>query len=225
MALRHFFALEMAALLAWNSTPTGPAVLGVVMGANRVNLNTIGVTAGTTVYDGDHFSTEPGGMLLLRSGAAILELSEESAMTVRGKGNGAPGTEAELSEGTLVFSAARAEALEVVAFEARICPLANARTIAQVSVREPKELRIYARRGALQFLYQGQTETIAEGAAYRVILDPPQDDSKNKSPTKAGRQRRTFLLIAIGAAAVVSAVILYEHENHMHKRMESPDRP
>jgi hypothetical protein len=224
MTLRHFLALEMATLLAWNSASARPAVWGVVVEANHVHLNTGTVSAGATVYDGDHFSTEPGGMLLLRGDAALLELTGESAAIVRSQTNGAQGTEAELGKGTLVFSAARASAVEIVAWEGRIRPIADVRTVAQVSVAGPKELRIYAQRGSLQFLYRGETETIAEGDSYQVILDPPEDDPKNK-PVKAGRHRKPFLLIAIGAAAAGTTVILYEHMNHGHKRMESPDRP
>ena len=224
MALRRSLTREMAAFLAWNPAPARPAVLGVVVEADRVHLYSGAVSAGATVYDGDRFSTETGGMLLLHSDGAMVELTGESAVTVRSQTSGAQGTEAELGKGTLVFSAARAAALEIVAREARIRPIADVRTVAQVSVAGPKELRIYAQRGALQFSYREETETIAEGESYRVILDPPEDDPKNR-PVKAGRHRKPFLLIAIAAAAAGTAVILYEHVNQGHKRMESPDRP
>ncbi len=223
MTLRRSLTLEMAALLAWNSAPARPTVLGVVLEADRAHLNSGAVSAGATVYDRDRFSTETGGMLLLHSDAAMLELAEESEVMVRSRANGAQGTEAELGKGTLVFSAARAAALEIVVQEADVRPITDARTIAQVSVTGPRELRISTRRGALQFSYRGETETIAEGSSYRVILDPPKDDPQNK-PVKAGRRRKSFLLIAIAAAAGTT-VILYEHLNHGHKRMESPDRP
>jgi hypothetical protein len=225
MTLRQFLTLGVALFFSWNSGPARPTPRGVVVEATRVSLNSGAVSAGATVYDGDRFATETGGVLLLRGDATVLELAEESELIVRGAAGGAQGTETELSSGTLVFSAARAAALEIVALEARIRPATATRTIGQVSVTGPKELRICARRGSLQFSYREESETIAEGAAYPVILDPPENDPKNKRPAKAGRQRKTFLLIAIGAAAAGTAAILYEHENHGHKRMESPDRP
>ena len=92
-----------------------------------------------------------------------------------------------------------------------------------MSVTGPKELRIYAQRGPLQFSYRGETETIAEGAAYRVILDPPEDDPKKKVAPKASRKGKAFLFLATGGGAAAAPVILYE--NHGHKKMESPDRP
>lgn len=226
MALRPFLALEMVALLAWSPASTSPAVLGVVVEADRVRLNTGAVSLGATVYDGDRFSTESGGILLLRGDAAMLELAGESTVVLRRAANGTRGDEAELSKGSLMFSADRATAVEIIASEAHVKPSADDRTVAQVSLTDPQELRIYARRGALQFSYRWETETIAEGAAYRVILDPPQsqDNPKKNGPVKAARHRNAFLFVAItGGAATASAVILYE--NRGHKRTESPERP
>ncbi len=224
MALRRFLAIEMAALLVWSSAPASTKVLGVVVEADRVHLNTGAVSPGATVYDGDRFSTESGGMLLLRGDTAMLKLAEESTVVVRSAANGTPGTEAELSKGSLMFSAGRATAVEIVACEAHVRSSADDRTVAQVTVVAPKELRIYVRRGVVRFSYWGETETIAEGAAYRVVLDPPQDDSEKNGPVKGARHRNAFLFVAIaGGAAAATAVIL--SENHGHNRMESPERP
>jgi hypothetical protein len=224
MTLRHSLAVEIAAFLAWNSVPAPPAVLGVVAGAERAHLNSAAVSEGATVYDGDYFSTEPRGMLLLRGGATTLDLAEESAVIVRSGANGAQNMVAELSKGTLVFRATRAAALEVAVLEALIRPAEDARTIGQVTIIGPKELRIQARRGSLQFSYQGETRTIAEGESYRVVLDPSEDEAKKKEAAKVGPQREAFRFVAIaGAAAGVAAAVL---ENHKHKKkMESPDRP
>jgi ferric-dicitrate binding protein FerR (iron transport regulator) len=198
-------------------------VLGVVVGADRAYLNNGAVSEGATVYDGDHFSTEAGGMLRLRGDGTTLDLAEESAVIVRCRADGVPGTETELSRGTLVFGATRAAALEITAQETLTRPAADTRTIGQVSVIGPRELRIYARRGALQFSYRGETRTIAEGESYRVILDPLEDEPKKKEVVKPGRQRKAFLFVAIGGGAVGAAVIIFE--NHRRSYMESPDRP
>ena len=225
MSFRHCLALEMAALVAWSPAPARPAVVGVVEEADRVHLNNGVVSPGATVYDRDRFSSESGGMLLLHGNGAMLELEEESEVVGHSSANGAQGTAAELSKGTLVFSAARAAAVEVVALEAHFRPSADSKTMGQVSVTGPKELRICARHGALQFSYRGETETIAEGAAYRVILDPAQDDTGKKGPVKAARRQRTFLLVAIASAAAGAAIAASMHGDHGHKKMESPDRP
>jgi len=156
MTRRFLLMLQMVFLLTGTSFPGPPAVMGVVVDAYRAHLGGSAVSPGATVYDGDHFSTEEGGALRLRCDAAMLELAEKSAALVRHAGDGARGleAEAELVQGTLVFSAARAGELEIEAREARIRPAGNGRTGAQVSVIGPKELHIYARRGALLFSYR-----------------------------------------------------------------------
>ena len=224
MTPRHFLALEMAGFVALNSGVPMPTVMGVVAVAERAHLNASAVSEGTTVYDGDRLSTEPGGMLRLRGEGAALDLGEESTVVVRGKENGAQGTEVELSRGTLLFSTMHAGALEITARGAHVGPIADARTAAQVSITGPKELCIYARRGSLQLSYREESETIAEGTAYRVILDPADDDVQKKEPVKQ-RRRKAFLLIAIAGGAAGGAAALLTHENHGHRQMESPDRP
>lgn len=223
MTRLRFLAIGMAASLACNCILARPVVLGVVSEANRAHLNTAAASAGATVYDGDRFSTEAGGLLLLQGNAATLQLGGESEVNLRSLPNGAQGIEADLSRGTLAFKSWPPAALEIVANEARILPASEEPTIGKVTVIGPKELLLYARCAALQFSYDGQAQTIAEGESYRVFLDPSEDDAKKKGPYKAARQQKTFLFIAIAGGAAGAGVGIYE--SHRHKRMESPDRP
>jgi len=210
----------MAVFLTGSSVPSRPAVLGVVVQANRAHLNTTAVTNGATVYDGDRFSTEAGGMLFLQGRAASLELATESVAAVRSRANGAQGAEAELSRGTLVFKAERSTALEVVVREVRIRPASETQTIGQMSVLAPNGLIVCARRGSLQLLYRGEMETIDEGRAYRVILDPAENGSdKDKKGPVNDRKKKAFILISlVGVPALIYG--LYKGFEY-----ESPDRP
>jgi len=226
MTLRSLLTLQIAFLLGETSAPGRPTVLGVVVEAYRAHLGRSAVSPGATAYDGDYFSTEEGGALRLRCNVAVVELAERSAVLVRRVANESQDTEAEaeLVEGTLIFSTARTGELEIEAREAHIRPVGNGRTVAQVSVIGPKELHIYARRGVVLFSYRGESKTITEGESYQVILDPPEDGSVNKQTRpNAGRPPKAFLLVAGGAGAAAAAVIVYE--KHKHKQMESPDRP
>ena len=92
--------------------------------------------------------------------------------------------------------------------------------IAQVSIVGPKELQIRARRGALQFAYAGETEKIAEGASYRIVLDAPEaaPPFPQRVPTKAGRESKKYKIIAIVA-------IGWATEWGFHEIFESPARP
>lgn len=221
MLIRRFLALVIAASISWNPATARPTVLAVVMEAKRVHLNSVAVTTGATVCDGDQFSTETGGWLRMRSGTAMLELAEESVVSVRNRSNGVQGMEVDLARGTVTFSAARAASLNVIALEASIRPAADTSTVAQISVTGPKELRIYARRGALQFSYRGESEAVAEGKAYRVILDPPGNESeKDKKEPVNDRKKKAFLFL-ISEGGVV-AIIYGLHEAFEY---ESPERP
>ncbi len=226
MTFRFLMTLQIAFLLAGLSFPGRPAMLGVVVEAYHARLGGTAVSPGATVYDGDQFSTEEGGAVWLRCNAALLEISEKSAVLVRRLGNEAQDgeAEAELVEGTLIFSTARTGALEIQVREAHIRSAGAGRTVAQVSVNGPKELRIYARRGAALFSYRGESQTIAEGESYKVILDPPEDGSaKKQAIPSARRPHKAFLLVAVGAGAAAAAVTAYEKHNHKH--VESPDKP
>ena len=94
-----------------------------------------------------------------------------------------------------------------------------------MSVFGPNEPHVYARHGSLQLLYRGETETIAEGESYRVLLDPSDGDASKKGAVKGARVRNTFLLVAITGAVAGAAAAGALHGNHGHKKMESPDRP
>jgi hypothetical protein len=133
MTLRSLLTLQIAFLLAGTSAPGRPAVLGVVAEAYRAHLGRSAVSPGATVYDGDNFSTEEGGALQLRCKAALLELAEKSVALVRHAGGRAQGleAEAELVQGTLVFSTARAGELEIEAREGHIRSAGAGRTVAQ----------------------------------------------------------------------------------------------
>ena len=170
------------------------------------------------------FQPKAGGMLLLRGEATTLELSEESAVIVRSGANGAQSMEAELGRGTLVFSATRAAAVEIAAEGGLIRPAEDARTVGQVSIISPKELRVYARRGSLQFSYKGETRTIAEGESYRVILGPPGDARSSKGGSRSATRRKAFLFVAIGSGAALAGAMIFEHPSHKHP-VESPDHP
>jgi hypothetical protein len=209
------FLLAGASLAA---RPAGIVPLGVVTQSSGGHFNASKVTSGATVYDGDLLSTEAEGALQVRSGAALLFLPGLSGITVHGILNG---TQAQLRMGTVVFSTAKAAAMEVLADEAFIRPMADGPTIAQVTVLSPKELRIVARRGALEFSYRGETEKIPEGASYGIILDAPEPAAKpfpQRVPVKAGHESRSFKITVIVTIGWIT-------EWAVHEALESPDRP
>lgn len=75
---RHSIATAVSFLVAGTPAPARPEALGVVVAAHHALLSASEVSAGTTVYDGDQFSTGEGGSLLLRSSAAMLDLRKRA---------------------------------------------------------------------------------------------------------------------------------------------------
>ena len=176
------------------------------------------ISAGTTVYDGDRLSTESEGLLQFRGAGSLLYLPGRSGVTLHRLPNG---TQAHLSTGGLIFSSARASAMEILANDAFIRPAADVPTVAQVTLVGPKELQITARRGALEFSYHSETESIAEGASYRIVLDradPPQRSSQNQPIKDPRGNRKGFWILIIGGIA-------WATEWAVHEALESPDRP
>jgi len=203
----------------------GSSPLGVVTQAAGANINSSGVSAGATVFDGDYFTTTATGLVRVRAGAAQFYLAAQSNVKLRAASGG---TLAQLVAGTLVFSSAKVDAMDVEVAQAHIRPASDQPTVAQISVAGPKEIDIRATRGSLQFLYKGESKIIPEGSAYRFVLDPPEDMAfpaeasrafpDQGVPKKQGRPNRKFLYFIIGAAGVVTYIAIDE-------ALESPSKP
>ena len=205
----RLLATTLAVSLAGSPTPPHPDTLGVVTQARDANLGSGPVSPGTTLYDGDHLSTQGDGALTLRSGTSMLYLYRESRVTLRAIPNNAKGTEADLSAGTLLFSASQVTAIDVCANDAHIRAAANVPTVGQVSITGPKTLYVFANHGALAISYHGESDVISEGESYRVVLDPPDDDSSkpdaDPSTKKTTHRRKGLLLLLVGVGAAAAA--------------------
>ena len=219
---RQSAVVAAASLLVVGPSPAKVVPLGMVTHAERAHVGEAAASVGSTIYDGDRLSTEAGGVLRISGPYLTLQLDAQSILTLRRPASKEGSVEADLACGTLVLSAARNGSVSVVADDALIGPAANAATLAHIRVVNPKELRIYAQRGALEFSYHGESEVVAEGAAYRVLLDPSEKEAvalesepANKKPSMVHHK---FLLIAIGiAAGIAIPVVIHE--------MDSPDKP
>jgi hypothetical protein len=205
-----------ASLLVGGRSSAKVLQLGVITHAERAHVGEAAASAGSTIYEGDRLSTEDGGILRISSPGLTLQLNAQSFVTLRHPASPEGGVVAELASGTLVFASARTANIVVMAGDALIHPAADASTMTQIRVVNRKELRISAQRGATEFSYHGESETIPEGKTCRVLLDPSETDASAAlgSPTK----HHKFLLLEIGIAAGIAIPVL------MHA-LESPDHP
>jgi hypothetical protein len=226
--LRIFCAAVLAVSLVGVpvcSAAPSVAPLGTVIAAERAHVGHGIADVGTTVYGGDFLSTETKGSVQVRAGAARLLLLDSSSAIVN-ESEGAPS--AKLLAGTATFSTAHAHAFTLFASTAAIRPLTDAPTIGQVTYVSEKELLVTARRGGLAVSVDDETQTIAPGTSYRVLLDPDAQEpagagSGNQGPArggggplKAGRSR--FLIVATALIAAGTGVAIY-------KALESSDAP
>lgn len=217
-----------AYFLALGPSPADTTPLGMTSHAERAHVGEAAASEGSTIYEGDRLSTEPGGVLRINSPALTLQLDGQSTLVLRRPASPEGEITAELASGTLVFFASRAGNIVVVADDAMIRPMQNIPAIAHIRVVNRRELRIYAKRGALEFSYHGQSDTISEGAAYRVLLDPSEAQARVMSESdpagkKPAKHHPTFVMLSIGigtAAAVAIPVLM-----HMFESPDNPGRP
>jgi hypothetical protein len=231
LRLRALCALVLAFCLigapAWSAPTANVSPLGTIVTAQHAHVGEASADVGTTVYGGDWLSTEPLGSVQLRAGAArLLLLGSSSAIVSKDEGSAA----AKLFSGTATFSTGNSRAFTLFASKAAIRPQTDSPTIGQVTYVSENELLVTARRGGLTISVEDETQTIAEGTSYRVLLDPsdgqgpagagsgqgPAGSGGGGGPLKAGRSR--FLLLATALIAAGTVVAIYF-------ATESGDRP
>jgi len=103
------------------------------------------------------------------------------------------------------------------------CQRSSPSSDCQVRLVGQHELIVFARRGPAQISYRGESETIAEGKSYRVLLNPSDDGaSGGKSAKRPGKRSKALLLVAIGVAAAAGITVAWRA---IDKDVESPDQP
>ena len=226
---RRLFVYAIVFALAVGEIPVqaaGVSAIGVVTQASGASLSKANVSAGATVFDGDSFSTAPTGLLRVRTGAAQLYLTGQSSLKL----NSAPGgTLVQLASGTMVFSSAKAAAMDVEIAGAHIRAASDQPSIVQVSVVNSRMIEIRANRGAVLFSYKDDSEVVPEGRDAKILLDPT--DAEVPAATAAtpafpdqqqprrGRKRRLAFYIFWGSVAGITTGII------VHHALESPEKP
>jgi hypothetical protein len=221
---QRLLAIAMAFSLTGLPSNAKPDALGIVVRADRALLGGQAAAEGTTIYDGDRLSTAAGGSLRLLIGGAMLDVAEQSSVILRRDAN-LPAKEfaAELVSGTAEISVTAEAAGEIVASGARVRPMGETRGVVRVQIAATNVIIVYAQRSAAQISYHGETETIAEGKSYRVLLNPSDDDApREQSAKKSGKGGKAFAVIAVAATAAAGAAALWRGTG---KGLESPDRP
>ncbi len=166
-ALALTLVVVVFATPVWSS-PTSEQ-LGIVVFAEHAHVGTAAASAGSTLYAGDKLTTESTGSIQVRAGAARFLLAGDAIATLSSDEARLAAT---LTAGTATFSTSAARAFTLHFANAAICANSDLPTVGQVSVLNSRELLVKSTRGSLAFSAGGETRVVAEGTAYRVILDP-----------------------------------------------------
>lgn len=201
---------------------TPSAAFGTVVFVNRARVGSANVSVGATVFSGDRLMTDDVGSVQVRAGAARFLLASSSIATLSQE-EATPA--ATLMAGTATFSTAKSRAFVLHVASAIVRPNTDQPTIGKVTVLNPKELVVKSVRGSLQIAVEDDVREIAEGEAYRVVLDPNADPQGPRGagtkgvggpPIKAAKSR--FLWYAIAITGVVTFFVVRE-------AYESDDKP
>jgi hypothetical protein len=225
---QRLLSITMAFSLAGIPGTARPDALGIVVKADHASLGSQAAAEGTTVYDGDRLSTEAKGSLQLLIGDAMLYVAEQSSVIVHEDARIATKEfEVELVSGAAVLSVTAGTTAEIVASSARVRPMAETRGVVQVQLVGAHELIVFARRGPAQISYRGESETIAEGKSYRVMLNPSDDGASGVQGAKrSGKSNKAFVVIAIGVATAAGITALWKGTGRgVERGVESPDQP
>jgi hypothetical protein len=226
--IQRLLAITVAFFLAGIPGSGKADALGIVVLADHANAGSQAAIEGTTVFDGDRLSTDAGGALRLQVGGDFVSLADQSSVMIHRGARGAEMEfEAELVSGGVTLSIAKGKGAEIVARSARIRSEAETRGVVQVRMVGRYELLVFAEGGAAEISYHGETETIAEGKSYRVLLRPDEDGaSGDQSAKRPGKRGKALVVIAVATAVAAGIVLLSRSGNGgTTKSMESPDHP
>lgn len=227
--LATLMTIGLSVAPAW-AGPKTPSSLGTIVTSEHAWVGDSAAEVGTTVFSGDRLATGREGSVQIRAGAARLLLQSGSS-AVLNDSEGAPS--AKLFSGTATFSTGNSKAFTLFASRAAIHAQSDGPTIGQVTYLNEKELLVVSKRGPLTITVDGETEVITDGAAYRVLLDPPptmaqgpegagahkkEDKRRGMSGPPLHAGRNYFLITAVGVTAVVTGLAISE-------ALESPNRP
>ena len=222
-AFNHFVLLASCSFLilpAWANSRS--ATLGTIVFAERAHIGSGVASVGATVFAGDRLSTEERGSIQLRTTGARLLLAAASSVSLAQEEVIPAAT---LTLGTATFATSDAKALLLHIREASIRPATDRPTIGRVTILSSREFIVRSTQGSLSLAVEDDVRVVPEGAAYRVVLEPPPAPlpqgaqgvgSKDYKPRGAAKNRFAWYIVAaVGVATFFS----------VDEALESPDRP
>jgi hypothetical protein len=213
--MRSILSKTLSAMLAFGLMPVAAkaapvgAPLGVVVIADQAKVADSAAVKGSSVFEGDRLATGEKGQLQVRLGATQARLFPGSLAVVN---QAAGGLNADLLDGTISLSSIAGQAFSLTANQAVVRPAPAQAVVAQITRVSPSELLLISRKGALEVDFDGETTTIPEGSAYRMLVDPSEAQGPQGSGAPGAgavhhsRKKATFILAAAAAAITGIAI-------------------
>jgi hypothetical protein len=186
--------------------------VGILTLANHAHLGNADAYPGLSVFEGEPLSTDVEGRLSLRVGRSVLTLAGKTdAILIPIE----KGVHVDMSAGSVHFSAAENETVEMHADDAIIRPGAPQATQAAVTILGTNLLQIAAERGTLSFSYREESRNLPAGYVYRIYLDDRDGvpDVQGGAARKTGGKVGYFIVGAVASAGAWAIEDLIKNRN------------
>jgi hypothetical protein len=204
---RPLSAWAVAVSLLFVEPPTVVAAhpaIGILTLAAHAHLDEAIAFPGLSVFGGERLSTEPEGRLGVRIGRSALTLGESTEISLITVDDG---LHIDMSCGSLHFSAAANERLEVHTGDVLVRPASTQPTQASITILAPMVLQITAEHGNLNFSFHQEFRQLPEGQTYRIYLDSPEGPEDSTIPVSQGGRKKSlvaFFIVGAGAGGVAA---------------------
>jgi hypothetical protein len=205
-----FVTLLVAALVEAPALAAPAKALGVVTQAQGAQLDNADAAMGASLYPGDSLITNQGGIVRLRLGTSQIYLLASSAATLSDSSSGA---RAQLDRGTAGFSST-GDVVELHTTLATVRSKPNQRAYGQLTIVGTRELLVSSFNGSFEVEFDGETHTIAEGRAYRVVAEPeapePQMPGHQAGSIPTQRKKKALFITGVATGSFFGIWIYHE---------------
>jgi hypothetical protein len=196
--------------------------IGILTLASHAKLGESTAFPGLSVFDGERLVTEADGRLALRAGHSYITLGEKTeAELIQVDG----GVHVDMNAGSVHFSSAASELVEVHTGDAIIRPASAQATQALVTLVGLKVLQITAEHGNSSFSYRDELRNLPEGQTYRIYLDARSEADTSASGTQPASAPGRLTYFFVGAGAAGGAAWGIEHALRSGNAPISPAKP
>ncbi len=218
-------ALAPSASLASKDREKAARQVGHVIQATSAIVDTVNLTVGTTLYNGDTVTTAQDGSMRASVRSSQIAMPASSSATLE---ECTDELHVLVNQGTVNFTASASDKMELIIAQGIVRPADGQSASGQISIVSPREAIVSATHGSLIIDDDGNHQTIPDGKTYRITMggDPrdyapasgcegAEHDSKMIHPHS---RNLLFDLIVTGGAAGVGYAL-------WQINTESPSKP